>query len=172
MMSAKLKALQLVRVKGPLQPSDPNDPIQKATTPKMQAKVRKRALDTLGDEDAMEINTGLVDTPRPLKRTKAELDELLQAKSAHSNLVDEFEVKQSEQYFSKLERKEQMEAKMLDTFEIKTTAVTCTKVSKSCFVTKFLIHLVIIRLNSAIIQRYLPLNYVVEKDTQFAQLKP
>ncbi|XP_057364805.1 protein MCM10 homolog [Daphnia carinata] len=127
MMSAKLKALQLVRLKGPLQPSDPNDPIQKATTPKMQAKIRKRALDTSGDEDATEISSGLVDTPRPLKRTKAELDELLQAKSAHSNLVDEFEVKQSEQYFSKLERKEQMETKMLDTFEIKTTAITCTK---------------------------------------------
>lgn len=134
-MSAKLKALQLVRLKGPLQPSDPNDPIQKATTPKMQAKVRKRALNTSGDEDATEFSEnggGLSDTPRPSKRTKAELDDLLEAKSTHSNLIDEFEVQQTEQYFSKLEKKEQMETKMLDTFEIKTTAVTCSKVISIC----------------------------------------
>lgn len=129
MMSAKLKALQLVRLKGQLQPSDPNNPIQKPSTPKMQAKVRKRALNTSDDEETRETaDDDHADLPRPPKRSKAELDGLLEAKSTHANLIDEFEVQQSELYFNKLERKEQMETKMLDTFEIKTTAVTCSKV--------------------------------------------
>lgn len=128
-MSAKLKALQLVRLKGPLEQSNPNNPIQKPTTPKMQAVVRKRALNASTEEDAESfVEGGSMDTPRPPKRSKAELDGLLEAKSAHSNLIDEFEMQQSEQYFSKLERKEQLETKMLGTFEIKTTAVTCSKV--------------------------------------------
>ena len=127
-MSAKLKALQLVRSKGPLERSDPNNPIQKPTTPQMQAKVRKRALNTSADESTEAIGDA-TDTPRPSKRSKAEFEGLLEAKSSHSNLIDEFENQQSELYFNKLERKEQMETKMLDTFEIKTTAVTCSKVS-------------------------------------------
>lgn len=127
MASAKLKALQIIRRKGPLQASDPNNPIQKPTTPQLQATVRKRALNTSEDDDA--APDGSIDTPKPSKRSKDELEKLLEAKSAHSNLIDEFENQQSEQYFSKLERKEQMETKMLDTFEIKTSAVTCSKVS-------------------------------------------
>lgn len=131
MLSAKLKALQLVRLKGPLQPSDPNNPIQKPTTPEIRAKVRKRALNSSTSEPDEMVDNGdsFADSPRPSKRSKAEINDLLEAKSAHSNLIDEFEDQQAEQYFSKLERKEQMETKMLDTFEIKTTAVTCSKVS-------------------------------------------
>ena len=98
------------------------------TTPKMQAKVRKRALNMFADEETKETADDEAEILRPSKRSKAELDGLLEAKSAHSNLIDEFEVQQSELYFNKLERKEQMETKMLDTFEIKTTAVTCSKV--------------------------------------------
>lgn len=94
----------------------------------MQAKVRKRALNMSADEETKETADDEAEIPRPSKRSKAELDGLLEAKSAHSNLIDEFEVQQSELYFNKLERKEQMETKMLDTFEIKTTAVTCSKV--------------------------------------------
>ena len=94
----------------------------------MQAKVRKRALNTSADESTEAIGDA-TDSPRPSKRSKAEFEGLLEAKSSHSNLIDEFENQQSELYFNKLERKEQMETKMLDTFEIKTTAVTCSKVS-------------------------------------------
>ena len=118
MQSAKLKALRLVQLKGPLQASDPNSPSQKPKTPEMQAKVRKRVLnasDTDGGEEA--TDSGHVDTPRPPKRTKLEMDKLLEAKSSHSHLIDEFEAEQSELYFSKLEKKEQMETKMLDTFD-------------------------------------------------------
>lgn len=128
-MTAKLKALQLVRNKGPLQPSDPNNPVQKPTTPKLQETVRKRALNMSDDYTPATAGEEIsVDSPRPCKRNKAELDSLLNAKSAHANLVDDFDNQQTEQYFSKLERKEQMETKMLDTFEIKTSAVTCSKV--------------------------------------------
>ena len=93
--------------------------------------MRKRALETSsgGKDESVE--------ERPSKRSKAELDAILEAKSSHSNLVDELEVQQSHEYFSKMERKEGMETKMLNTFEVKTTAVTCAKVkirliSRSC----------------------------------------
>ncbi len=139
MQSAKLKALRLIQLKGPLQPSDPNSPSQKPKTPELQAKVRKRVLNASGDvEEATNGSGGHIDTPRPPKRTKLEMDKLLEAKSSHSHLIDEFEAEQSEQYFSKLERKEQMETKMLDTFEIKTTAVTCSKVNKTSCATAYL----------------------------------
>lgn len=122
---AKLKALRLIQQKGPLKACDPNNPTLKPSTPELQAKVRKRAIGTSNDDTS---DVPHVDTPRPTKRSKAEIDDLLQAKSSHADLINEFEEQQSEQYFSKLERKEQMENKMLETFEIKTTAVTCPKV--------------------------------------------
>ena len=66
----------------------------------------------------------------PSKRSKAKLERLLKAKSSHSfNLIDEFENQRCQILFNKLEWKEQMETKMLNRFEIKTTAVTCSKVS-------------------------------------------
>ena len=100
--------------------------------------MRKRVLNASGDTEEATNDSGHIDTPRPPKRTKLEMEQLLEAKSSHSHLIDEFEAEQSEQYFSKLERKEQMETKMLDTFEIKTTAVTCSKVSTSYLILNFL----------------------------------
>lgn len=176
MMSAKLKALQLVRNKGPLERSDPNNPIQKPTTPQMQAKVMKRALNTSADDTAETGGDGgaiHTDTPRPSKRSKAELDGLLEAKSSHANLIDEFENQQSEMYFNKLERKEQMETKMLDTFEIKTTAVTCSKVRFFFLLILWLgVDFNYVTFRSAIIQLYRLLNCVDEKVTKFVQSKP
>lgn len=140
MTAAKLKALQLVHKKGPLKPCDPNNPTLKPSTPELQAKIRKRVLGS-SDDASDGCSAPHVDTPRPSKRSKAEIDDLLAAKSSHAELINEFEEQQSEQYFSKLERKEQLENKMLDTFEIKTTAVTCPKVprfkpiSRSSFIT-------------------------------------
>ena len=126
MESAKLKALRLIRQKGPLQKADPNSPSQKPKTPELQAKMRKRVRK---EDEALRGESGdEEERPKPSKRSKAELDSLMEAKSSHSHLVDQHDAQQSEQYFSKLEHKEQMENKMLDTFEIKTTAVTCSKV--------------------------------------------
>lgn len=126
MESAKMKALRMIRQKGPLHKADPNSPSQKPKTAELQALVRKRVRKE--DEASCGDDGGEGDRPKPSKRSKAELDSLMEAKSKHSDLVDQLENEQSEQYFSKLERKEQMETKMLDTFEIKTTAVTCAKV--------------------------------------------
>lgn len=124
--SAKLKALKLVRLKGPLNKADPNSPSQKPKTPELQAKVRKRISRIEDDDDNAEGEDEA--RPKPSKRSKAELDGLMEARSSHAHLVDQHEAQQSEQYFNKLERKEQMETKMLGTFEIKTTAVSCSKV--------------------------------------------
>ena len=75
-------------------------------------------------------NVIFCESPRHSKRSKAKLEMLLKAKSSHSfNLIDEFENQRCQILFNKLEWKEQMETKMLNRFEIKTTAVTCSKVS-------------------------------------------
>jgi len=119
--SAKLKALRLIKMKGPLKPSDPNS-VKKTSTIELQKKVRKRALEKSSDDPA---DSTVKNSERPSKRSKSELDAILEAKSSHSHLVDELEVQQSHDYFAKMEKKDQMESKMLNTFEVKTTAVTC-----------------------------------------------
>ena len=120
---AKLKALRLIQQKGPLKATDPNKPIAKPTTPELQERIRKRVLsaDSQNSDRAD-------DQEKPAKRSKAEWDKMLEAKSSHAHLVDELEVQKTEDYFNKMEKKDQLEIKMTSTFEIKTTAVTCPKV--------------------------------------------
>lgn len=138
----------MVQQKGPLKPTDPNNPILKPTTPDLQAKVRKRVLESSEKKDDKEQD-GI--SERPVKRNKTDLESLLEAKSSHSHLVDEFEEQQGEAYFSKLERKEQMEIKMLNTFEVKTTAVTCPKVTaaySSSICSLILQHIFLVQIHS------------------------
>ena len=114
--SAKLKALRMIQAKGPLKPTDPNNPIQKPSTPKLQEQVRKRVLNASSD--------GTSDSEHPpddvlapaKKKPKAELDAILDAKSSHSHLVDDLELQQSHEYFNKMEKKEMLEEKMLNTY--------------------------------------------------------
>jgi len=84
--SAKLKALRLIKMKGPLKASDPNKVITKADTPELQERVRKRALNQSDEK------VDPVEEERASKRSKMLLDSMLEAKSSHSHLVDELEV--------------------------------------------------------------------------------
>ena len=138
--AAKLKALRLIQLKGPLKASNPNQPISSPKTPEMQQKIRKRVLDTSPTDAVVQSST---------KKSKAELDEILQAKSSHAHLIDDLELQQSSDYFSKMEKKESMETKMLETFEIKTSAISCLKViSPQALCNSINIVLIIIRLLS------------------------
>ena len=106
----------MIQAKGPLKPTDPNNPIQKPSTPKLQEQVRKRVLNASSD--------GTSDSEHPpddvlapaKKKSKAELDAILDAKSSHSHLVDDLELQQSHEYFNKMEKKEMLEEKMLNTY--------------------------------------------------------
>lgn len=57
--------------------------------------------------------------------TVAELQRLKGAGSKNAHLAEEAELAAADQYFDKLEKKEEMEEKMLNTTEMKTKAVTC-----------------------------------------------
>jgi hypothetical protein len=46
-------------------------------------------------------------------------------KSSNSHLVAEAELEAADSYFDKMEKRDEMESKMLSTFEMKTKAVTC-----------------------------------------------
>ena len=54
--------------------------------------------------------------------------ELLKAKSRHTELLAASEERAEEEYFDKLEQKERLELKMLETFKISCKAVRCLKV--------------------------------------------
>ena len=84
--SAKLKALRLVKLKGPLKASNPNKVTTKAATLEMKEKVRKRALNQSDDK------TDAIEEQRASKRSKVLMDAMFEAKSSHSHLVDELEV--------------------------------------------------------------------------------
>lgn len=54
-----------------------------------------------------------------------ELDKLKTVKSRNHHLVEEAKLDAVDQYFDKMEKRDEMEEKMLSTFEMKTKAVTC-----------------------------------------------
>ena len=56
------------------------------------------------------------------------LIDLMNARSKHEDLVDIAETIEQQSYFNKLEKKEQLEEKMLSTYKVPCKAVTCLKV--------------------------------------------
>lgn len=55
--------------------------------------------------------------------------DLMNAHSKHENLADIAELVEQDDYFNRMEKKEQMEEKMLNTYKVPCKAVTCLKVS-------------------------------------------
>ena len=56
---------------------------------------------------------------------REEYEALKGRKSINSHLVAEAELAAADDYFDKMEKRDEMESKMLSTFEMKTKAVTC-----------------------------------------------
>lgn len=59
--------------------------------------------------------------------------DLMNATSRHENLVEIAEDIERQDYFNKMEKKEQLEEKMLTTYKVPCKAVVCLKVSASYF---------------------------------------
>ncbi|KAJ8712130.1 hypothetical protein PYW07_004972 [Mythimna separata] len=132
---AKANAFRLIQQSGGLAKADPNN--IKGT----QAG-KKRALEKLNtsgsDENDSKKSDDDDDTPRSqLKKPKTVMSErfkkILEATSAHQNLIKEHEDDEQEKYFHKLEKKEQMEEKMLNTFKLACKAVRCVKCKYTAF---------------------------------------
>ncbi|XP_045775186.1 protein MCM10 homolog isoform X2 [Maniola jurtina] len=128
---AKLNAIRLIQQKGGIEKHNPNN-IKGTETGK------KRALDKLNNSGSDENDSKRVKVNEEegikLKPTMSErFKKILEATSAHVNLIKEHEDDEQEKYFNKLEKKEAMEEKMLNTFKLPCKAVRCVKCKYTAF---------------------------------------
>ncbi|XP_075980020.1 minichromosome maintenance 10 homolog [Anticarsia gemmatalis] len=130
---AKANALRLIQQSGGLTKSDPNNI-------KGTEAGKKRALDKLntsGDENESKKTKPNEESGTPMKKPKGVMSErfkkILEATSAHQNLIEQHEDDEQEKYFNKLEKKEKMEEKMLNTFKLACKAVRCVKCKYTAF---------------------------------------
>ncbi|XP_068617997.1 protein MCM10 homolog [Battus philenor] len=124
----KLNAIKLIQRSGGIMKIDPNNI-------KGTEAGKKRALDKLNitDENSCK-KVKLNEESKNLKPTMSErFKKILEATSAHQNLIQQHEDDEQEKYFIKLEKKEAMEEKMLNTFKLACKAVRCTKCKYTAF---------------------------------------
>jgi len=130
---AKLRALSLVKLKGPIEKDDPNA-VRKKLSPKAQEQIEKKAYeDNEKENDDENVNQ---DSRKKRRRIlgpefgsidleSEEGKKLMAAKSKHVGAVLEAEAEREEKYFNELEKKEQLEDKMKKITEIKVRVVCC-----------------------------------------------
>lgn len=130
---AKLNAIRLIQQKGGISKLDPNNI-------KGTENGKKRALDKLnnsseGENDCKKIKldegTSKVNKLKPVMSER--FKKILEATSIHENLIKQHEDNEQEKYFNKLEKKEAMEEKMLNTFKLACKAVRCAKCKYTAF---------------------------------------
>ncbi|XP_065581169.1 protein MCM10 homolog isoform X2 [Artemia franciscana] len=126
---AKFKAIEILKKNGSAAKSDPNA-ICKVDVVKRQEIVKRKldgsSLEIKGPQEI--VKRSKLDSLRSV-----ELEKIKNATSSHADLIEQLEDEEQEKYFSKLEKKEQLEKKMEETFEVKTKAVHC----KQCKYTAF-----------------------------------
>lgn len=125
----KLNAIKLIQRSGGLTKTDPNNI-------KGTEAGKKRALERLNTSGSDENECKKV-KPNEDKNFKPTMSErfkkILEATSVHQNLIQQHEDDEQEKYFSKLEKKEAMEEKMLNTYKLACKAVRCTKCKYTAF---------------------------------------
>ncbi|XP_059221895.1 protein MCM10 homolog [Stomoxys calcitrans] len=123
---AKQKALDILKNK-PIKKADPN-----STRGTKDGK--RRAIDDLNEQFmSQEAKKQKVDEELKEQERKSRIQRIMDATSSHTNLIDMREREEQEKYFSKLEKKEALEEKMLQTYKMPCKAVIC----KLCKYTAF-----------------------------------
>ncbi|XP_005184561.1 protein MCM10 homolog [Musca domestica] len=123
---AKQKALEILKKK-PIQKIDPN-----STRGTREGK--RRAIDDLNEKFmSNDAKKQKLDEEEREKERKSRIQRIMDATSSHTNLIDMREREEQEKYFSKLEKKEALEEKMLSTYKMACKAVIC----KTCKYTAF-----------------------------------
>ncbi|XP_023338992.1 protein MCM10 homolog [Eurytemora carolleeae] len=139
--AGRFRALAILQAKNKtIQAADPNSLHKskiKNKTPESQDKIKKRlasSLDGSDENDQNETNKkprlAEVDKNKTVtvfgkEMTVAELEKLKSTRSRNEHLVAEAELAAADKYFDVMEKKDDMEEKMLSTSEMKTKAVTC-----------------------------------------------
>ncbi|XP_014472077.1 PREDICTED: protein MCM10 homolog [Dinoponera quadriceps] len=119
--SAKMNAIKWVQKYGKISARDPNQ-VRASSQEKLEMSAkRQREHDGRAERDA--------------KRAKMndKFKELLAAKSSHTDLIEKSYDEEKEKYFDKLEAKERMEEKMMNTFKVGCKAVTCLACKYTAF---------------------------------------
>ncbi|XP_048576356.1 protein MCM10 homolog isoform X2 [Nematostella vectensis] len=130
--SAKLRALSVVKQKGPIEKEDPNA-VRKKRSPSAIQTVGKRV-----DKDQSDGESDIGENTPKRRRllgpefsgidlNSAEGKRLLCARSLHVGQVEEAQAERQEQYFSSLEKKEQLEDKLKSIKEIIVKVYCCKK---------------------------------------------
>ncbi|XP_038222684.1 protein MCM10 homolog [Zerene cesonia] len=134
---AKLKALRLIQQEGGIEKIDPNN--IKGTEAGKKRALEKLLTESYSDENNFkkakigEPIVRVVTKPDGKQVMSERFKKILEATSAHENLIKQHEDDEQEKYFNKLEKKEAMEEKMLNTFKIACKAVRCVKCKYTAF---------------------------------------
>lgn len=128
--SAKLNAINLIKKRGGISKLDPNNREfeSRKKTPKETKSVKRPRDETVTPTDILKkFKRSLPEQDKEKEKelTKARFKELMETKSRHTDLIEAAEDEAQEKYFGKLEKKEQMEEKMLNTFKVACKAVRC-----------------------------------------------
>ncbi|XP_044268874.1 protein MCM10 homolog [Tribolium madens] len=110
---AKLNALKYVQKNGPLKKSDPNSIKSPGN--------KKRPLGNTDNLDNISKRPKIVENEFLSDRFK----KMMETTSKHMDVLDDRDNEEQEKYFEKLEKKEQMENKMINTFKVACKAVRC-----------------------------------------------
>lgn len=127
----KANAVKLIQKSGGIQKVDPHNI-------KGTEAGKKRALDKLNNSGGNENDSK---KPKPNEESNStgkgimseRFKKILEATSVHQNLIRQHEDDEQEEYFNKLEKKEAMEEKMLNTFKLACKAVRCAKCKYTAF---------------------------------------
>ncbi|KAG7312437.1 hypothetical protein JYU34_001939 [Plutella xylostella] len=125
----KANAIRLIQQSGGIEKIDPNNI-------KGTEAGKKRALEKLNQSSEENVSKKSKPNEETLK-TKSVMSErfkkILEATSAHQNLIQQHDDEEQDKYFNKLEKKEAMEEKMLNTFKLPCKAVRCIKCKYTAF---------------------------------------
>ncbi|XP_076626336.1 minichromosome maintenance 10 homolog [Colletes latitarsis] len=112
--TVKSNAIKWVQENGKIKPKDPN-----------KVRLNKEEKMEKGKKRIRESEICVEQVTKKPNLLSDKFQELMQAKSAHTDLIEKSYEKEKEKYFNKLEMKEKMEEKMLTTYKVSCKAVKC-----------------------------------------------
>lgn len=119
--NAKMNAIKWVQDHGKIKAKNPNQ-VRASTKEKLVRSAKRQREDNEREErSAKKMNLN--------DRFK----EMLEAKSSHTDLIEKSYDEEKEKYFNKLEAKERMEEKMMNTFKVNCKAVKCATCKYTAF---------------------------------------
>lgn len=123
--TSKMNAIRWVQEHGKIDAKNPNQVCMSSKKKLERNAKRCREADEQEEQSANRA-----------KRAKSMSDkfrEMLDAKSSHTDLIEKSYDEEKEKYFNKLEVKERMEEKMMNTFKVSCKAVRCTLCKYTAF---------------------------------------